>query len=159
MTSSLQPHTETCHQSPDWIQSLELDSAKHLASEHPPRVLILYGSLRPWSYSKLLAFEFARILDVLGAETRVFDPAGLPLKDFEPDTHRKIVELRSLSQWSEAHVWVCPEQHGTITGAFKNQIDCIPLSLGSVRPTQERVLAVAQVNTAHWLIIAQTHQV
>ncbi len=148
----MQPHTETGHQSPDWIQSLELDSAKHLASEHPPRVLILYSSLRPHSYSKLLAFEFARILNVLGAGTRVFDPAGtswvkysgsgLPLKDSEPDTHQKIVELRNLSQWSEAIVWVCPEQHGTITGVFKNQIDCIPLSLGSVRPTQ-RVLAVA----------------
>lgn len=108
-------------------------------------MLILYGSLRTRSYSKLLAFEFARILDLLGAEVRVFNPAGLPMKDEVSETHETVVELRYLSLWSEAQMWCCPEQHGTITGVFKNQIDWIPLSLGSVRPTQGRVLAVAQV--------------
>lgn len=86
-----------------------------------------------------------RILDSLGADARVFDPEGLPLKDDRSEEHAKVQELRGLSLWSEAHVWVSPEQHGTLTAVFKNQIDWIPLSLGSVRPTQGRVLAVAQV--------------
>lgn len=117
-----------------------------MARCHPPKVLILYGSLRAHSYSKLLAYEFARILDFLGAEVRVFDPADLPMKDETSAEHNKVAELRNLSMWSEAQVWSCPEQHGTITGVFKNQIDWIPLALGSVRPTQGRVLAVAQVS-------------
>lgn len=145
LQAALRPHTETGHQSPDWVQSLELEGAKQLASDHPPKVLILYGSLRDKSYSKLLAFEFARLLDALGADTKVYDPSELPMTNAVPDTHEKVVELRNLSLWSEAQVWVCPEQHGTITGVFKNQIDWIPLTLGSVRPTQGRVLAVAQV--------------
>ncbi|KAL3149490.1 hypothetical protein ABBQ32_002272 [Trebouxia sp. C0010 RCD-2024] len=117
-----------------------------MAKGHQPKVLILYGSLRERSYSKFAAYEFARILDVLGAQVRIYDPAGLPMKDEVSDKHEKVQELRFLSVWSEAQVWVCPEQHGTITGVFKNQIDWIPLALGSVRPTQGRVLAVAQVN-------------
>ncbi|CAL8465693.1 g5229 [Coccomyxa elongata] len=134
----------------DWVQSLELTGAKSFmlkqARERPLRTLILYGSLRNRSYSRLLAYEFARILDLLGAEVRVFDPSGLPIKDDASEAHPKVVELRELSMWSEAHVWCCPEQHGTITAVFKNQIDWIPLSLGSVRPTQGRTLAIAQVN-------------
>ncbi|DBB01358.1 TPA: hypothetical protein ACH3X1_013681 [Trebouxia sp. C0004] len=143
---SHRPHTQTGHQVPDWIDSLELDGARQMARHHPPKVLILYGSLRALSYSKLLAYEFARILDFLGAEVRVLDPADLPMKDESSAEHDKVAELRNLSMWSEAQVWCCPEQHGTITGVFKNQIDWIPLALGSVRPTQGRVLAVAQVN-------------
>ena len=142
------PHTHTGQQQPDWVQLLELEGAKQMPSDHPPKVMVLYGSLRPCSYSRLLAFEFARILDALGADVRVYDPTGLPIKDAVPESHPKVQELRNLSLWSEAQVWVCPEQHGTITAVFKNQIDWIPLSLGSVRPTQGRVLAVAQVRQA-----------
>ena len=145
MQRSLRPHTQTGHQVPDWIDSLELDGARQMARHYPPKVLILYGSLRALSYSKLLAYEFARILDFLGAEVRVFDPADLPVKDESSAEHDKVAELRNLSMWSEAQVWCCPEQHGTITGVFKSQIDWIPLASGSVRPTQGRVLAVAQV--------------
>lgn len=145
MQRSYRPHTQTGQQVPDWIDSLELDGARQMASHHPPKVLILYGSLRANSYSKLLAYEFARILDSLGAGVRVFDPADLPMKDESSAEQDKVAELRNLSMWSEAQVWCCPEQHGTITGVFKNQIDWIPLALGSVRPTQGRVLAVAQV--------------
>lgn len=115
-------------------------------STHPPHVLVLYGSLRERSYSRLLAEEGARILAGLGAEVRFFDSTDLPLYGPGKDTHPKVVELRELSVWSEAHVWSCPEQHGTITGVFKNQIDWIPLSLGAVRPTQGRTLAVLQVS-------------
>jgi arsenic resistance protein ArsH len=113
---------------------------------HPPRILLLYGSLRTRSYSRLLTLEAERILKHLGAETRVFDPAGLPMPDSVPPDHPKVQELRDLALWSEGQVWCSPERHGTITGVFKSQIDWIPLELGSVRPTQGRTLAVMQVS-------------
>ena len=116
------------------------------ASSHKPRILFLYGSLRARSYSRLLAEEAARIITELGAEACFFDPAGLPLVDSTAADHPKVVELRQLSQWSEGHVWSCPERHGAITGVMKNQIDWIPLSMGAVRPTQGRTLAVMQVS-------------
>lgn len=130
----------------DWVCRLDLTSLQEFGQPHPPvNVLVLYGSLRERSFSRLLAYEFARILDHLGADVRVFDPTGLPVKDGVSEKHPKVQELRELSNWSHAHVWVSPEQHGQITGVFKNQIDWIPLSLGSVRPTQGRTLAIAQV--------------
>lgn len=113
---------------------------------HPPRILLLYGSLRERSYSRLLTEEAARILDRLGAETRIFDPRGLPLPDAVPADHPKVQELRGLSAWSEGQVWCSPERHGTISAVIKAQIDWIPLELGSVRPTQGRTLAVMQVS-------------
>jgi arsenic resistance protein ArsH len=115
-------------------------------STHPPRVLLLYGSLRKRSYSRLLTEEAARLLTALGAETRIFDPRDLPLPDSVPAEHPKVQELRSLSLWSEAHVWCSPERHGAISGVMKAQIDWIPLEIGSVRPTQGRTLAVMQVS-------------
>jgi len=115
------------------------------ASAHPPRILLLYGSLRSQSYSRKLALEAERILRKLGADTRVFDPDGLPLLDSVDRNHPKVQQLREWSQWSEGQVWVSPERHGTITGVFKNQIDWLPLEDGSVRPTQGRTLAVMQV--------------
>ena len=115
-------------------------------STHAPRILLLYGSCRERSYSRLLTQEAARILDRLGAETRIYDPRGLPLPDSEPATHPKVVELRELSLWSEGQVWCSPERHGAMTGVFKSQIDWLPLELGSLRPTQGRTLAVMQVS-------------
>lgn len=115
-------------------------------SARPPRILLLYGSLRERAYSRLLVEEAARILQRLGAETRIFDPHGLPLPDSVPADHPKVAELRALSQWSEGQVWCSPERHGTITGIFKSQIDWLPLEVGSVRPTQGRTLAVMQVS-------------
>ena len=115
-------------------------------SSHPPRVLMLYGSLRERSYSRLLAEEAARILEELGCEVRWFHAHELPVKAPGLEDHPEVVRLRELSLWSEAQVWSCPEMHGTITGVFKNQIDWIPLSMGAVRPTQGRTLAVMQVN-------------
>ncbi|GBQ89453.1 arsenical resistance protein [Gluconacetobacter johannae DSM 13595] len=113
---------------------------------HPPRILLLYGSLRPRSFSRLLVLEAERILKALGAETRVFDPVGLPVADSVPVTHPNVRELRELSIWSEGQVWCSPERHGNITAVFKNQIDWLPLSEGSIRPTQGRTLAVMQVS-------------
>ncbi|KAF4453129.1 hypothetical protein F53441_4126 [Fusarium austroafricanum] len=137
----------------DWISEVELSTTiKMVQSEildkglDRLRILILYGSLRSRSFSRLLAYEAARILFRLGCDVRVFDPAGLPQKDDVQHNHPKVQELRELSKWSDGHVWVSPEQHGNLTGIFKQQIDWIPLSTGSVRPTQGRTLAVAQVS-------------
>lgn len=112
---------------------------------HPPRLLLLYGSLRPRSFSRLTLLEAERVLHWLGAETRVFDPAGLPLPDGADDSHPKVVELRDLATWCEGMVWSSPERHGAMTGIMKAQIDWIPLSLGAVRPTQGKTLALMQV--------------
>ncbi|PSH70825.1 arsenical resistance protein ArsH [Phyllobacterium brassicacearum] len=115
-------------------------------SAHAPRILLLYGSLRERSYSRFLAREAERLLKALGAETRVFDPSGLPLPDGAPSNHLKVQELRELSLWSEGQVWVSPERHGAMSGVMKSQIDWIPLAMGSIRPTQGRTLAVMQVS-------------
>jgi arsenical resistance protein ArsH len=115
-------------------------------STHSPRIALLYGSLRPRSFSRLLTEEAARLLQAMGAETRIFNPSGLPLPDDAPDTHPKVQELRELTQWSEGMVWTSPERHGAMTGIMKAQIDWIPLSLGAVRPTQGKTLAVMQVS-------------
>lgn len=115
-------------------------------STHPPRILILYGSLRTVSYSRLLAEEAGRLLTHFGAEVRFFNPEGLPLPDAAPASHPKVQELRDLSQWSEGQVWVSPERHGAMSGIMKAQIDWIPLSSGAVRPTQGKTLAVMQVS-------------
>jgi len=114
--------------------------------DHPPRILFLYGSLRDRSLSRLVAEEAAQIIQEFGAETRFFDPRELPIYGSVPDTHPKVQELRELSLWSEGQVWSSPEMHGQITGIMKNQIDWIPLSMGAVRPTQGRTLAVMQVS-------------
>jgi arsenic resistance protein ArsH len=121
-----------------------LEPAAH--ASHPPRILLLYGSLRERSFSRLLVEEAARILQLLGCETRIFDPRELPLPDGAPADHPKVQELRALSLWSEGQVWCSPERHGAITGVMKSQIDWIPLEMGSVRPTQGRTLAVMQVS-------------
>ncbi len=115
------------------------------ASTHPPKILLLYGSLRSTSYSRQTAEEAARILTRFGAETRMFDPTGLPLPDTEEPDHPKVAELRELATWCEGFVWVSPERHGAMTGIMKAQIDWIPLAMGGVRPTQGKTLAVAQV--------------
>jgi arsenic resistance protein ArsH len=117
-----------------------------VASQHRPRILLLYGSLRRRSYSRFLTFEAQRLLEAFGCETRVFDPAGLPLPDGAPDTHAKVGELRELAAWSEGQVWCSPERHGAMSGIMKAQIDWIPLSIGAVRPTQGKTLAVMQVS-------------
>tara|TARA_R110002167_G_scaffold26158_8_gene90195 strand:- start:64 stop:774 length:711 start_codon:yes stop_codon:yes gene_type:complete len=115
-------------------------------SSHRPRILLLYGSVRQRSFSRLLTQEAARLLEAMGAETRIFNPSGLPLPDDTGADHPKVAELRELVSWSEGMVWSSPERHGAMTGIMKAQIDWIPLSIGSVRPTQGKTLAVMQVN-------------
>lgn len=130
-------------------EALDIPSLDKLAlpagTTHAPRILILYGSLRPQAFSRKLALEAERILQRFGADTRVFDPHELPMLDSVQAHHPKVQELRALSLWSEGQVWVSPERHGAVTGVFKNQIDWLPLEDGSVRPTQGRTLAVMQV--------------
>ncbi|ENS0608688.1 arsenical resistance protein ArsH [Klebsiella pneumoniae] len=113
---------------------------------HAPRILMLYGSVRERSYSRLATEEGARLLTAMGAEVRIFNPSGLPLPDDAPDTHPKVAELRELVRWSEGMVWCSPERHGAMTGIMKTQIDWIPLSEGAVRPSQGKTLAVMQVS-------------
>lgn len=115
-------------------------------STHKPRFLLLYGSLRKQSFSKLLALEALRLLEALGGEVKIFDPHDLPLPDDAPETHPKVKELRDLTLWCEGMVWCSPERHGAMTGIMKSQIDWIPLSMGSIRPTQGKTLAVMQVS-------------
>ncbi len=125
------------------------DAQRLMAPEratHAPRFLLLYGSLRERSFSRLAAEEAARILQALGGETRIFNPSGLPLVDDAPQDHLKVRELHELVQWAESMVWSSPERHGAMTGLMKTQIDWIPLSVGAVRPTQGKTLAVMQVS-------------
>ncbi len=114
-------------------------------SSHKPRILLLYGSLRERSFSRLVIEECARILAHFGADVKIFNPEGLPQTDSGDDQHPKVVELRELMMWSEGQVWCSPERHGSMTSIFKSQIDWVPLSIGSVRPTQGKTLAVMQV--------------
>jgi arsenic resistance protein ArsH len=116
------------------------------ASTHAPRFLLLYGSLRERSYSRLLTLEAARLLQAMGGEVRIFDPTGLPQPDAAPDDHPKVQALRAAAAWAEGMVWTSPERHGAMTGIMKMQIDWIPLSVGAVRPTQGKTLAVMQVS-------------
>ena len=116
------------------------------SSAHKPRILLLYGSLRERSFSRLVVEESARILQAMGAETRIFNPQGLPLPDGDDASNPKVAELRELMMWSEGQVWCSPERHGSMTGILKSQIDWVPLSVGAVRPTQGKTLAVMQVS-------------
>ena len=115
---------------------------------HPPRILLLYGSLRDESYSRKVAEEAARLLRAFGCEPRMFNPRGLPLVDDGVDaSHSKVAELRELALWSEGMVWSSPERHGAMTGVMKTQIDWLPLApIGGIRPTQGKTLAVCQVS-------------
>ena len=135
----------------DWIQDEVADMItkfdySQMPIGRPPKILVLYGSLRETSFSRKLAYEFARLLEVLGCDVRVYNPRGLPVRDPVLENQVKVQELRALTLWSDGHVWVSPEMHGTVTGVFKNQIDWIPLNTGSIRPTQGRTCLVAQVN-------------
>ncbi len=114
-------------------------------STHPARILLLYGSVRKRSYSRFLTEEAARLLRTLGAETRIYHADGLPLPDSD-EKHPKVLELREAVTWCEGMVWCSPERHGAMSGIMKAQIDWIPLSLGAVRPTHGKTLAVMQVS-------------
>ncbi|MBC7665404.1 MAG: arsenical resistance protein ArsH [Caulobacter sp.] len=138
---------------PEYLPSLDISYALERpalglgAGDPAPRILLLYGSLRERSFSRLCVEEAARLLQFFGAETRIFDPSTLPLPDqVAGDDHDAVHELRELPMWSEGHVWCSPERHGQVTGIMKAQIDHLPLNMGGMRPTQGRTLAVMQVS-------------
>ncbi len=131
------------------LPNLDLTLFENVSTATPddpkPRILLLYGSTRERSFSRLLVEESARLLKHFGAEVRIFNPSGLPLPDDAPVEHPKVQELRELMLWSEGQVWCSPERHGAMSAVFKAQIDWVPLELGAVRPTQGKTLAVMQV--------------
>ena len=146
MTDHAVPIDDLPNIDPDALQPIDIAAlAGDGAPAHPPRILLLYGSLRERSFSRFAAEEAGRLLRWFGAETRTFDPRGLPLPDAEEPDHPKVRELRELAMWSEGMVWSSPERHGAMTGLMKAQIDWLPLSLGGIRPTQGKTLAVMQV--------------
>ena len=130
--------------SPGAVHQPDLPSVPR--ATHPPRILLLYGSLRERSYSRFATLEAERLLRHCGCETRVFHANGLPLPDDAEASHPKVQELREACLWSEGQVWTSPERHGAMTGVMKSQIDWIPLSMGAIRPTQGRTLALMQVS-------------
>ncbi|MBW8126813.1 MULTISPECIES: arsenical resistance protein ArsH [Pseudomonas] len=125
---------------------ITLSAPLRSGSTHPQRILLLYGSTRERSFSRLLVEEAARLLQHFGAQTRIFNPSGLPLPDDAPSDHPKVRELLELMKWSEGQVWCSPERHGSMSAVFKAQLDWVPLALGAVRPTQGKTLAVMQVS-------------
>ncbi len=130
----------------DLLEHIDVQHLVAIKLDHKPRILLLYGSLRERSFSRLLTMEAARLLEAFGAETRIYNPAGLPLPDNSPADHPKVQELREAMLWSEGQVWTSPERHGAMSATLKAQIDWIPLPGGAIRPTQGRTLAVMQVS-------------
>lgn len=130
----------------DLLEDIDVRNLVAIKLDHKPRILLLYGSLRERSFSRLLTMEAARLLEAFGAETRIYNPAGLPLPDNSPADHPKVQELREAMLWSEGQVWTSPERHGAMSATLKAQIDWIPLPGGAIRPTQGRTLAVMQVS-------------
>lgn len=128
------------------LQSPKIEALRGFEADHRPRILLLYGSLRSRSFSRLVTEESARLLQAMGAEVRTFNPSGLPLPDDTDENHAKVQELRQLVLWCEGMVWCSPERHGAMTAIMKAQIDWLPLSIGAVRPTQGKTLAVMQVS-------------
>lgn len=130
---------------PEALDKPEIEKLNLGGANHKPRILLLYGSLRERSFSRLVIEESARLLEQFGAETKIFNPEGLPQPGTDAE-HPKVQELRELMMWSEGQVWCSPEMHGSMTGIMKSQIDWVPLSIGAVRPTQGKTLAVMQVS-------------
>ena len=122
-----------------------LEKVQAKALNHPPRILLLYGSNRERSYSRLAVLEAGRILEQFGAEVKIFHPKGLPLPEDGDASHPKVQELHELLVWAEGMVWCSPERHGSMSSIFKAQIDWIPLAAGAIRATQGKTLALMQV--------------
>jgi arsenic resistance protein ArsH len=127
------------------LETPTLDKVQAKVLDHPPRILLLYGSNRERSYSRLAVQEAGRILEYFGAEVRIFHPKGLPLPEDADTNHPKVKELHELLAWSEGMVWCSPERHGSMSSILKAQIDWIPLAAGAIRATQGKTLAVMQV--------------
>jgi Predicted flavoprotein len=78
--------------------------AERLHLQEPPRILILYGSVRERSYSRFAAEEAGRLLTAMGAEVKLFNPSGLPSR-----MRRRTRTLRSpnYAAWSDGVTGWC----------------------------------------------------
>ncbi|WP_168379190.1 MULTISPECIES: arsenical resistance protein ArsH [Acinetobacter] len=130
----------------DLLETPRFEQVQAKALEHPPRILLLYGSNRERSFSRLTVLEAGRILEHFGAEVKIFHPKGLPLPEDAETSHPKVQELHELLTWSEGMVWCSPERHGAMSSILKAQIDWIPLASGAIRATQGKTLALMQVS-------------
>lgn len=130
----------------DLLEQPTFEKVQALEIAHPPRILLLYGSNRERSYSRLAVLEAGKILEHLGADVRIFHPKGLPLPEDAEVTHPKVQELHELLTWAEGMVWCSPERHGAMSSILKAQIDWIPLAAGAIRATQGKTLALMQVS-------------
>ncbi|MCL6239121.1 arsenical resistance protein ArsH [Acinetobacter sp. ANC 5033] len=130
----------------DLLETPRFEQVQAKALEHPPRILLLYGSNRERSFSRLSVLEAGRILEHFGAEVKIFHPKGLPLPEDAETSHPKVQELHELLTWSEGMVWCSPERHGAMSSILKAQIDWIPLAAGAIRATQGKTLALMQVS-------------
>jgi len=128
------------------LQTPSFEQVQAKALTHPPRILLLYGSNREHSFSRLAVMEAGQILEAFGAEVKIFHPKGLPLPEDAETTHPKVQELHELLAWAEGMVWCSPERHGSMSSIFKSQIDWIPLAAGAIRATQGKTLALMQVS-------------
>ncbi|WP_180160543.1 arsenical resistance protein ArsH [Acinetobacter sp. YH12054] len=130
----------------DLLETPRFEQVQAKALEHPPRILLLYGSNRERSFSRLTVLEAGRILEHFGAEVKIFHPKGLPLPEDAETSHPKVQELHELLTWSEGMVWCSPERHGAMSSILKAQIDWIPLAAGAIRATEGKTLALMQVS-------------
>ena len=130
----------------DLIEQPSFEQVQAKVLPHPPRILLLYGSNRERSYSRLAVMEAGRILEHFGAEVKIFHPKGLPLPEDGDASHPKVQELHELLAWAEGMVWCSPERHGAMSSILKAQIDWIPLAAGAIRATQGKTLALMQVS-------------
>jgi arsenic resistance protein ArsH len=116
-----------------------------LGAGDPLRVLLLYGSLRTESVSRLLALEAVRVLRELGADPLLFEPHDLPLHG-SVENHDSAEKLRQLCAWSQAQVWCTPEAHGSLSAVLKNQLDWIPLEWQGAPLLHDKPVALLQVS-------------
>ncbi|WP_180172448.1 arsenical resistance protein ArsH [Acinetobacter sp. YH12023] len=130
----------------DLLETPRFEQVQAKALEHPLRILLLYGSNRERSFSRLTVLEAGRILEHFGAEVKIFHAKGLPLPEDAETSHPKVQELHELLAWSEGMVWCSPERHGAMSSILKAQIDWIPLAAGAIRATQGKTLALMQVS-------------
>ena len=103
----------------DLLETPRFEQIQAKALEHPPRILLLYGSNRERSFSRLTVLEAGRILEHFGAEVKIFHPKGLPLPEDAETSHPKVQELHELLAWSEGMVWCSQERHGSMSSIPK----------------------------------------
>ncbi len=108
--------------------------------EASPRILVLYGSSRPQSASRKLAFNAMRALAARGVEARAYDPAAL-LRASGEEGYAHDPRLYELAAWSDGQVWCSPEHHASLSGVMKLVLDTLP-----PEATRGKALALMQIS-------------